>query len=81
MPDPSIIPAIVTDIEMPEMSGFTVLQRLRENPDTANIPVVVNSSMTGDNNKREAEGLGADGFIDKTKSKDILPLIIEIMNQ
>jgi two-component system chemotaxis response regulator CheV len=81
MPDPSIIPAIVTDIEMPEMSGFTVLQRLRENPDTANIPVVVNSSMTGDNNKREAEGVGADGFIDKTKSKDILPLIIEIMNQ
>ncbi len=81
MPDPSIIPAIVTDIEMPEMSGFTVLQELRENDATKSIPVVVNSSMTGDNNKREAESLGADGFIDKTKSKDILPLIIEIMNQ
>ncbi len=79
--DPSVIPAIVTDIEMPEMSGFTVIQKLRANKETADIPIIVNSSMTGDNNKREAENLGADGFVNKTKSKDILPLIIEIMNR
>lgn len=78
--NPSEIPAIITDIEMPEMSGFTVLKKLRENPMTANIPIIVNSSMTGDNNKREAQGLGADGFIDKTKSHNILPLIVEAMN-
>ncbi len=78
--DPTIIPAIVTDIEMPEMSGFTVIQNLRKNPKTANIPVVVNSSMTGENNKREAEVLGADNFIDKTKSHDIIPLIIDTIN-
>ncbi len=35
--------------------------------------------MTGENNKREAEGLGADGFIDKTKSHNILPLVIKVM--
>lgn len=79
MRDPAIIPAIITDIEMPEMSGFTVLQRLKGDNRTKDIPVIVNSSMTGDNNKREAGQLGADGFIDKTKSHDILPLIIEVM--
>jgi two-component system chemotaxis response regulator CheV len=78
-PDPSSIPAIITDIEMPEMSGFTVIQRLKNNPSTKAIPVIVNSSMTGENNKREALGLGADGFVDKTKSENILPLIIEKM--
>ena len=77
--DPSIVPAIVTDIEMPEMSGFTVIQKLRNNKDTANMPIIVNSSMTGNNNKREAEILGSDGFIDKTKSHDIVPLIISVM--
>jgi len=81
MEDPSIIPAIITDIEMPEMSGFTVLQKLNENALTANIPVIVNSSMTGQNNKREAEVLGANGFIDKTKSHNVVPLIIDVMNQ
>jgi len=75
------IPAIITDIEMPEMSGFTVIKRLKSNPLTKNIPIIVNSSMTGDNNKREAEVLGADGFIDKTKSQGIISLIASIMNK
>ena len=76
----SDIPAIITDIEMPEMSGFTVISTIRKNPNTARTPIIVNSSMTGDNNKREAETLGANGFIDKTKSHNIIPLIIDTMN-
>jgi two-component system chemotaxis response regulator CheV len=66
---------------MPEMSGFTVIQKLRADPTTRDIPIIVNSSMTGDNNKREAQGLGADEFIDKTKSQNIIPLIISTMEQ
>mgnify|MGYP002641138817 CR=1 FL=1 len=81
MPDPSIIPAVITDIEMPEMSGFTVLQILRKNPSTHTIPIIVNSSMSSANNKREAESLGASGFIDKTKSHNIIPIIIQAMNK
>ena len=77
----SEIPVIITDIEMPEMSGFTVIQTLRAAPFSAHIPIIVNSSMTGENNKREAEGLGASGFIDKTKSHNIIPLIVETMNK
>ena len=75
------IPAIITDIEMPEMSGFTVIQKLRANPVTRDIPIIVNSSMTGDNNKREAQSLGADDFIDKTKSHNIIPLIVSVMKK
>jgi len=75
------IPAIITDIEMPEMSGFTVIKTLKANPFSRDIPVIVNSSMTGNNNKREAEMLGADGFIDKTKSHNIIPLIASVMNE
>jgi len=73
------IPAIITDIEMPEMSGFTVIKTLRSNPFAKEIPIIVNSSMTGENNKREAESLGANGFVDKTKSHNIIPLIISLM--
>lgn len=76
----SKIPAVITDIEMPEMSGFTVVKLLKGSLKTKNIPVIVNSSMTGANNKREAEVLGADGFINKTKSQNIIPLIVEVMN-
>lgn len=77
----SNIPAVITDIEMPEMSGFTVVKLLKANAKTKDIPLIVNSSMTGSNNKREAQVLGADGFIDKTKSQNIIPLIIDIMKK
>jgi len=79
--NPSKIPVVITDIEMPEMSGFTVIQKLKATPTTNQIPIIVNSSMTGDNNKREAEVLGANGFIDKTKSHDVIPLIVSVMNE
>lgn len=75
------IAAIITDIEMPEMSGFTVIKLLKADPATSKIPIIVNSSMTGDNNKREAESLGADGFIDKTKSHNIIPLIASLIHE
>ncbi len=75
----AIIPAIITDIEMPEMSGFTVIKTLKSDSITRDIPIIVNSSMTGENNKREAEMLGAEGFINKTKSHNIVPLIISVM--
>jgi len=78
---PEKIAAIVTDIEMPEMSGFTVVRLLKSNVLTKRIPIIVNSSMTGDNNKREAEVLGADGFIDKTKSHNVIPLIVNAMKK
>ena len=77
----SQIPVIITDIEMPEMSGFTVIKTLKANPFSKDIPLIVNSSMTGNNNKREAEVLGADGFIDKTKSHNIIPLIVSVMSK
>ena len=63
------------------MSGFTVMRLLRENPETKDVPIIVNSSMTGENNKREAESLGADDFISKTKSHDVLPLVISVMQR
>ncbi|MBD3796699.1 MAG: chemotaxis protein CheV [Campylobacterales bacterium] len=75
------VAAIITDIEMAEMSGFTVIKTIKANPLTNKIPIIVNSSMTGDNNKREAESLGADGFIDKTKSHNIIPLIASLIEE
>lgn len=80
LPNPEAsIPAIVTDLEMPEVSGFKVVMTLKANNSTRNIPVIINSSMTGTSNKRDAQKLGADGFISKTKSDKIIPLIISLM--
>ena len=48
--------AIVLDLAMPEMSGFDVLDRLKEDPATMDIPVVILTSkaLTDDERRRLA---------------------------
>lgn len=62
---------IITDLEMPEASGFTVIKELKSNTRTAGVPIVVNSSMTGESNIELAKTLNADGFMGKTNPKEI----------
>ncbi|RVZ08642.1 response regulator, partial [Helicobacter pylori] len=45
--DVSNIGLIITDLEMPEASGFEVIKQVKNNPLTSKIPIVVNSSMSG----------------------------------
>ncbi|PAF44204.1 chemotaxis protein [Helicobacter sp. 11S02596-1] len=67
--------AIITDLEMPMVSGFEVLKRVKENPETKHIPVIVNSSMSSDSNKQMANTLRADGFITKSNATEIEELL------
>ncbi len=61
--------AITLDIVMPEMDGFEVLQKLKSNPSTKNIPVIL-VSITED--KETGIALGAMGFANKPIDKDLL---------
>ncbi|PAF48444.1 chemotaxis protein CheV [Helicobacter sp. 12S02634-8] len=69
------IGVIITDLEMPMVSGFEVLKRTKENPQTRHIPVIVNSSMSSDSNKQMAQALHADGFITKSNAVEIEELL------
>jgi two-component system chemotaxis response regulator CheV len=62
---------IITDLEMPEASGFTVIKELKSDPRTANVPIVVNTSMTAESNVELSKNLNAQGFIGKTNPKEI----------
>ncbi|PAF53361.1 chemotaxis protein CheV [Helicobacter sp. 13S00482-2] len=69
------IGAIITDLEMPVISGFEVLKSIKENPQTKDIAVIVNSSMSSDSNKQMAHTLHADGFITKSNGDEIEELL------
>ncbi|MDP6505399.1 MAG: response regulator, partial [Planctomycetota bacterium] len=59
---------ILLDVNMPEMNGREVVQRLRANPDTRTIPVIM---LTGNNSaKDKVQGLnaGADEYVTKPVS-------------
>ncbi|MGB0989536.1 chemotaxis protein CheV [Arcobacter sp. CECT 8989] len=64
--DPSSVALIITDIEMPETDGFQVASFVKQNSKYAEIPIIVNSSMTTDAVKNKMNSIGVDGFIGKT---------------
>ena len=65
MSDLSKIPLIITDIEMPIVSGHEVIRRLKSDARTKHIPILVFSSMTNDQSHKAVKELGADGFVGK----------------
>jgi len=65
------ISAVVTDLEMPEASGHTVIKFIRADNRFNKLPVSVHSSMTSENNARDAKSLGADFFIGKIDTDEV----------
>lgn len=72
---------ILLDVMMPKMSGIEVLENLKANPSTKNIPVVVLTNLSGINDAQRALELGAVKFIVKSKNKpkEIVAQIKEIL--
>lgn len=56
---------IVTDIEMPIMDGYVLTQKLRANPETTELPILMYSSLTSAANEKRGLDLGANGYINK----------------
>jgi putative two-component system response regulator len=56
---------ILLDIVMPEMDGYEVCARLKENPDTQSIPLIFISGMTETVNKTKGFEMGAVDYITK----------------
>ena len=69
--DPSEIFAVITDLEMPKKSGFEVIKEIKNSSKYSKIPIIVNSTMSGESNEEMAKSLNADGFISKNKPKEI----------
>lgn len=61
---------IVLDVMMPDMSGFDVLQQLKNDPDLAQIPVIFLTSLSSKEDKLRAFNLGAEDYLTKPFQAD-----------
>lgn len=59
------IDVVLLDIMMPGMNGFAVLEAIRSNPDTADLPVVMASALNDTENIVKGLQLGANDYVTK----------------
>ena len=58
---------IISDVEMPRMDGFALLQAVKGNPMTSDLPVILVTSRASDEDRERGLDLGADAYIVKTR--------------
>jgi two-component system phosphate regulon response regulator PhoB len=56
---------IVLDLIMPKLNGFEVLKRVKANPETSAIPVIVLSNLSQESDRRQVLGSGAVDYLVK----------------
>ncbi len=68
--------AIISDLEMPRMDGYTLLRRVRSREIYRNIPFVVLTSRTNERHRQQAEELGATAYVNKPyRNEEIVSLV------
>ena len=72
---------IISDIEMPEMDGYTLTHEVKQDPGLSRIPVILHSSVTGDFNRNMVEKVGADRFLAKYDPNDLFEAVIHYLNK
>ncbi len=73
---------VLLDIMMPEMNGLEVLDKLKSDPETKNIPVVMLTNLAGEHDAETALSKGAVKYIIKSEHdpKQIVDMVKEIIS-
>ncbi len=65
------IALVLTDLEMPEMDGFTLTRNIKADARMRDVPVVIHSSLTGAANEAHVRNAGANGYIAKFAANEL----------
>ena len=70
---------VLTDLEMPEMDGFTLTRNIKQDARFNSIPVVIHSSLSGSANEDHVRSVGADGYVAKFVAEDLASTIRRLL--
>jgi len=73
--------AIITDVEMPEMDGYVLTGKIKEDRRFDGIPVMMHTSLSAAENLRLGMKVGADAYIPKLRPKEFAETLDNIINQ
>lgn len=68
---------VISDIEMPEMDGYTFTRKAKEDPRIKDIYILLHTSLSGVFNKSMVTRVGADNFIAKFDADDLAQAVLD----
>ena len=68
---------MISDIEMPEMDGYTLTTEIRSDPRMANLHIVLHTSLSGGFNEAMVKKVGADDFLAKFRPDDLAGRVVD----
>lgn len=69
---------VISDIEMPEMDGYTLTSEIRRDPRLKDLYVLLHSSLSGEFNESMVKAVGANRFIPKFSADELINEILPI---
>jgi two-component system, chemotaxis family, chemotaxis protein CheV len=72
---------VLSDLEMPEMDGFTLTRNIKQSDRFKGLPVVIHSSLSGSANEGHVKNVGADAYIAKFQAEDLASTIRRVLAQ
>ncbi|EHH3254714.1 chemotaxis protein CheV [Salmonella enterica subsp. enterica serovar Typhimurium] len=75
------IALVLTDLEMPEMDGFTLTRKIKTDERLKKIPVVIHSSLSGSANEDHIRKVKADGYVAKFEINELSSVIQEVLER
>ena len=72
---------VLTDLEMPEMDGFTLTRKIKQDARFKSIPVVIHSSLTGETNEGHVKSVGADAYVAKFVANELASTIRKVLER
>ena len=67
---------MISDIEMPEMDGYTLTAQIRDEPRLKDLHILLHTSLSGVFNKDMVEIVGADDFLAKFRPDDLVDRVV-----
>lgn len=72
---------LISDIEMPEMDGYTLCSQIKKDPKLKGIYTVLHTSLSGVFNESLVKKVGADRFIPKFEVHGLVDCVLEQVNK
>ncbi|MEE3118179.1 MAG: chemotaxis protein CheV [Pseudomonadota bacterium] len=72
---------IISDVEMPEMDGYTLVTRCKEDPALSEMFIMLHTSLSGVFNRAMVQKVGADDFMAKFSPDELAERVMEIIDQ